>query len=77
MIQHILKPTPMRVNMMSCEITKNAKYRATTARSKRDWVKAPWYRESQRIMTGKKKPKIADTAGGSTPDTKLKETGED
>jgi hypothetical protein len=24
-IQHALKPTPMRVNMMSCEITKNAK----------------------------------------------------
>jgi hypothetical protein len=24
-IQHALKPTPMRVNIMSCEITKNAK----------------------------------------------------
>ena len=24
-IQHALNPTPMRVNMMSCEITKNAK----------------------------------------------------
>jgi len=24
-IQHALKPTPMRVNMISCEITKNAK----------------------------------------------------
>ena len=35
-IRHSLKPTPMRVNMTNCEITKNAKYRATTARSKRD-----------------------------------------
>ena len=27
-------------------------------------------------MMGKKKPKMAETAGGSTPETKLKETGE-
>src|SRR5579863_1689695 len=70
--QHILKTTPMTVNMISCEITKNAKYRARTARSKRDCVKAPWYRESQRIMRGKKNPKKAETAGGSTPETMLK-----
>lgn len=67
----------MRVNIISCEITKNAKYRATTARSKRDCVKAPWYREIQRIMIGKKKPKNADTAGGSTPETMVKEVRED
>jgi hypothetical protein len=28
-------------------------------------------------MMGKKKPKKADTAGGSTPEMKLKETGEE
>jgi hypothetical protein len=67
----------MRVNMINCEIIKNAKYRATTARSKRDRVKAPWYLEIQRIMMGKKKPKNADTAGGSTPEIKLNEAGED
>ena len=67
----------MRVNMANCEMTKNAKYRATTARSKRDCVKAPWYLESQRIMMGRKNPKNADTAGGSTPEIKLKEVGED
>jgi hypothetical protein len=33
--------------------------------------------EIERIMMGKKKPKNADTAGGSTPETKLKEAGED
>ena len=27
-------------------------------------------------MIGKKKPKMAETAGGSTPEMKLKETGE-
>jgi len=27
-------------------------------------------------MRGKKKPKMAETAGGSTPEMKLKETGE-
>jgi hypothetical protein len=67
----------MRVNMTNCEITKKAKYRATTARSKREWVKAPWYLEIKRIRIGKKKPKSADTAGGSTPEIKLKEAGED
>jgi hypothetical protein len=67
----------MRVNTANCEITKNAKYRATTARSKRDCVKAPWYLEIQRIMMGKKKPKNADTAGGSTPEIRLNEAGED
>ncbi len=76
-IQHSLKPTPISVNMTNCEITKNAKYRATTARSKRDCVKAPWYSEIQRIIMGKTKPKSADTAGGSTPEIRLKETGED
>jgi hypothetical protein len=40
-IQHALKTTPITVKMISCEITKNAKYRARTARSKRDCVKAP------------------------------------
>ena len=74
---HELKPTPIRVNMISCEITKNAKYRATTARSKRDCVKAPWYLEIQRIMMGRTKPKSADTAGGSTPETTSKEERED
>jgi len=28
-------------------------------------------------MMGKKKPKMADTAGGNTPEMKLKEPGED
>jgi len=35
------------------------------------------YLESQRIMIGKKKPKKADTAGGSIPEIKLKEPGDD
>src|SRR5260370_38794680 len=64
----------MRVNMTNWEITKNAKYRATTARSKRDCVKAPWDLETQRIMMGKKKPKNADTAGGGPPETMMKQT---
>ena len=34
----LLNTTPMRVKMRSCEMIMNAKYRATTARSRRDWV---------------------------------------
>lgn len=33
---HSLKMTPIKVKMISCEMTKNAKYRAITARSRRE-----------------------------------------
>lgn len=38
---HALKMTPINVKMMSCEMTRNAKYRAMTARSNRECVNAP------------------------------------
>jgi hypothetical protein len=41
--RHSLKITPINVKMKSCEIIKNAKYRATTARSSLERVIAPWY----------------------------------
>ena len=36
-----LKMTPINVKMISCEMTKNAKYLASTARSRRECVVAP------------------------------------
>lgn len=71
-----LKITPISVNTTSCDRTKNAKYLPTTARSKRDWVSAPWYCDSQRTMMGMKKLKKPDTAGGRTPETTANEVGE-
>jgi hypothetical protein len=72
-----LKMTPIKVKITSWEITRKAKYRAMTARSKREWVMAPWYFESQRMMMGRKNPKSADTAGGSTPEMKVKVPGDE
>jgi hypothetical protein len=43
MIQHALKATPMKVNMINSEITKNAKYRAKREFCKWDCIAAPWY----------------------------------
>ncbi len=40
-----------------------------TALSRRECVRAPMYWESHRMITGKKKPKRAETAGGRTPET--------
>ncbi len=73
----LLKMTPIKVKITSWEITKKAKYRAMTARSKRECVMAPWYFDSQRMMMGRKKPKRADTAGGNTPERKSKVPGEE
>lgn len=75
--QNVLNMTPMRVKTISCEITRNAKYRATTARSSRDCVVAPWYCESQRMTMGRKKPNRAETAGGRTPEMNVKVPGDD
>ena len=71
-----LKMTPMSVKMINCEMTKKAKYRATTARSIREYVYAPMYFVSLRMMIGSAHPNSADTAGGSTPDTNVNECGE-
>lgn len=49
-----LKMTPMSVKMMSCETTKKAKYRAITARSSREWVRAPMYWIEQLSIIGSK-----------------------
>jgi hypothetical protein len=68
--------TPIKVKMTNCDITKKAKYRATTARSSRDCVKAPIYFDSHLIVIGRKNPKTAETAGGRTPDAIAKEPGE-
>ena len=68
--------TPISVKMISCEMTKNAKYLAMTARSSRECVVAPWYCDSQRIMMGRKNPKTAETAGGSTPEMNVNVPGE-
>ena len=69
--KHSLKMTPISVKMINWEMTKKAKYRATTARSIREYVYAPMYLVSRRMMIGSAHPKSADTAGGSTPDTNV------
>lgn len=40
-----LKITPIRVKIINWETIRKAKYRATTARSILEWVKAPMYYE--------------------------------
>lgn len=74
---NLLNTTPIRVKMISCEMTKNAKYRAMTARSSRECVRAPWYCDNHRITMGKKKPNSAETAGGSTPEMNVKDPGDE
>ena len=66
----------MSVKMINWEMTKKAKYRATTARSIREYVYAPMYFVSLRMMIGNAHPKSAETVGGSTPDRKVNELGE-
>ncbi len=63
--------------MINWEMIRKAKYLATTARSSRECVKAPMYCESQRIMIGRKKPKIAETAGGKIPEIMENVCGEE
>ena len=55
---------------------RKAKYRATTARSMREWVYAPMYFVNLRMMIGKAHPNSAETAGGSTPERKVNDAGE-
>jgi hypothetical protein len=56
-------------------MTRNAKYRATTARSRRECVLPPWYLDSERMIFGKTQPNRADTAGGRIPETTLNVCG--
>lgn len=67
----LAKMTPMSEKITSCEMTRNAKYRATTARSSRVRVVAPWYLDSLRMAMGRKYPKTALMVGGSTADARL------
>lgn len=42
----------------------------------REWVFAPINLVNLRMMIGRAQPKSADTAGGSTPDTKVNDPGD-
>ena len=69
--------TPIKVKMTNWEMTKNAKYLATTDRSSLECVVAPMYWDNHRMMMGKKNPKIPDTVGGNTPEMKANENGDE
>jgi len=60
---------PNKEKVKKLEMIKNAKYRAMTARSRRDRVIAPWYLVNRRMMIGKRNPNSAEMVGGSTPET--------
>lgn len=49
---HQLKMTPISVKMTSWLITRNVKYRAMTARSSLEWVKAPMYYVISQLLDG-------------------------
>lgn len=55
--------------MTKLEMIMKKKYRAVTARSRRERVGAPWYLEILRMMIGRRKPKSAETTDGRIPET--------
>jgi len=63
--------TPIIVKIINWLTTIKVKYLATTTRSRLVVVYAPMYLDNQRISRGRKLLKMAATAGGTIPDTRV------